>query len=138
MNGIIEIGAAMAALAGGNSDSEITVAQDVFFLIGSAVSQAMAWSDQLTKDQQKDFQANMLTAKNPRYAAAAAADYARYTIDSNEMNKDTGYQNTILQNQKTELRTLGTSMEAVYNVAQSPQQEQQILNRLLLTFASMN
>lgn len=138
MNGMEAIGEAMGAMATGNNDSEVTVAGEVFFLIQAAMANSIDWSNTLANDQQKDFNDSMRIPKDPNYAAKAAADYAQYTSDSSAMNQETGYQSNILQSQKTQVRTLGVAMDAVYNLAEAPAQQTEMLNRLLLTFASMN
>jgi hypothetical protein len=138
MNGVEALGKAMDTMAAGNNDSEITVANEVFFLIGAAMPLAMAWSYKLAEDQGRDFTDSMDIPHDPSKAAQAAADYAKYTADSSQMNEETGYQNNILQNQKTQVRTLGTALDAVYNLAEAPAQELESLGRILLTFASMS
>lgn len=138
MSGIEQLGEAFEMMAESNIDNQTTVAKEVFFLIGAAFPKAEAWSEKLAEDQAIDFRDNLLIAQDPRYAAQAAADYAQYTMDSSAMDLDTSNQNRVMQCEKTEIRTLGNGMDQVYNLAQSPMQQQKSLSHIILSFASMN
>ena len=138
MNAISALGAAMDSMAMGNVYSQMTTAEEVLFLIGANFPLAEAWSTQLVKDQEKDFTDNLLIATDPRYAAVAAADYAQYTMDSSAMQQATGYQNNIMQTEKTQVRTLGNGMDQVYNLAQSPEQLLKATSHAILSFAPTN
>lgn len=138
MNGISALGAAIGTMATGNVYSQITTAQEVLFLIGANFGLAEAWSKQLVTDQEKDFADNLLIATDPRYAAVSAKDYAQYTMDSSAMDQATGYQNNIMQKEKTAIRTLGTGMDQVYSLAQAPTQMQKATSHAILSFASTN
>jgi hypothetical protein len=138
MSGVDAVGAAEAQMADGTIDSETTTASGIFILIGCAVPLNEDWSKQLAYDQAIDFKDNLLIATDARYAAVAAADYAQYTMDSSAMDRETGYQNTIMQNEKTEARTLGNAMDNVYKLAEPVTQEQKATSHAILSFASMN
>ncbi len=125
-------------MAEGNSDSQLSVAQVVFFLIGAALPLSEGWSEQLTKDQEVCFKDNLLIASDPRYAAVAAADYATYTADSSAMQQETGNLNNVLQNEKTQVTTLGNALDQVYNLEEPMVQLQQWLTHGISSFAMMH
>ncbi len=138
MNGINEVGVAMAAMATGNSDSQITAAQSVMFNIIAHLNLTKSLSGLLVADQEQNFRDDLLIATDPKMAAKAAADYMKYTMDSSSMDRQTSYQTNILHSQETELRMLGSGMSQVYGFAESAMQQQGVQNHRLLGFAGMN
>lgn len=116
MDALAALGLAGANMANANLESELTTAVTVFNLIGAAFPLNNSWSTQLNVDQQLYFRDSLATAEDPSYAAKAAADYAKYQVDSGQMQIETNEQGQHLQDEKTEIRILGNGMSAVYNL----------------------
>jgi hypothetical protein len=115
-NAAVMVGEAVGTITNVNIDSQTSTAMEALFLMGGAFPLSEAWSKQLTEDQEKDFRDNLMIATDSAMAAQAAADYEQYTMDSNQMDMETGNQNNLLQKEKSQVRSLGNSMDQIYNL----------------------
>ena len=117
MGGILAIARAVGTIATVNVDSQNTSALWLINLIQCNLPLNESWSSQLTKDQELYFNESLdMSSKNPGAAAKAAALYAQYSADSASMNEETGYQATMVQDEKSQVRSTGNSMDNLYTL----------------------
>lgn len=106
-----------------NVDTQMTTAYWLIHLVNCSLPLTESYSQLLSKDQYKYFVDSLsVNPDDPGMAAIAAADYAKYTMDSSIMDSQTGYQNTMVQDEKTQVRTLGNSMDQIYTLEEPMEQ----------------
>lgn len=138
MYGIDVVAEAVAKMSNTDYESENITALQTLSLIGVALPLNMAWSEQLTADQQQYFTDSLMIGSDSSYAAVAAADESKYMMDSSSMNQETSAQNNMVQEEKSEVSSLGNAMTQVYSTEQGPEQLLKSLNSAIRSFAGMN
>jgi hypothetical protein len=135
--GILAIAEATQTMGVANCDAQSTAALWLIYLVSCNLPLTMAWSTVLNKDQFNYFQDSLaVSAANPQGAAQAAADFTTCTADQASMNAATGFQTTMVQNEKSLVKNLGNAMDQVYDVESPLAQLLKQTTNLILGFAS--
>ncbi len=117
MNGILAVAEGVGTMATVNADTQFTTALWLIYIVSCNLPLTVAWIQQLEKDQWQYFVDSLSVSNdNPQEAAGAAADYAKYTEDSASMSNETGYQNSMVQNEKSQVQAEGNCLEQVYSM----------------------
>lgn len=114
MNAVEAIGKAVGTHADANADSQSTTAFWLITLMTIYVPLTQNYLKVLAQDQRTYFIDSLSVVRDPKMAAKSAADYQEYTMDSNAMDLDTGTVNNLIANGKSQVRTLGNTMDGLY------------------------
>lgn len=114
------LASAIGQMADINMDSETTKSLEIVTNIGASADKSFSWSKQWEDDAREYYVDELLTGMDQKYAAYAAAAYAKYQQDQSQGQVEIGMLNSILDVDKTVLKGLGDAMQSVYKVEQSP------------------
>ena len=96
--------------------SEMTTALTVINLVSIFLALQKTWSEQLSKDAEAIFIANMNVPGNPSGTAGVAAATEKRNIDSTESDQQTGTIDNIIQGQKGAAQMEGNTLSSTVSL----------------------
>jgi hypothetical protein len=112
-----------------NNDMQTTTAGELITDVAAYVPLTIAWSTQLTADEQKYYEDIM--GANSKDPTQAAADYAIYVQATAEMSTETGKLSNLIQSLKVAVSFETNHEKQAYNLAGSLTQLTQLYCMLL-------